>query len=328
MDHRTRSRRTGNLLALGLAFVLLAFSLFQGTSSAGEPVKYPARPVRILVPAGAGGSLGREIRTLTPFLEKRLGVSLPVEYITGADGMICYNKLYQEKPDGYTLISFNLSSAISIEVTRDTAKYEVKKQTPVAVWNVKTHVFVTHPDKWKTFAEFLNDAKKKPVSLAVVGGSSAFQGYLMESALGLKINWVPYMDSAESMAAVAGKHADGLLTFTISPIPMIRAGRLRPLNVFSLTADPILPDVPNMKDVGHTEVPLVLVYGVIMTPPNTPKEYASILETAIKDATSTAEFKKLAENTGITVNFSPASELQKLIAANYEILTKYKQFIR
>lgn len=107
--------------------------------------------------------------------------------------------------------------------------------------------------------------------MAVVGGSSAFQGYLMESALGLKINWVPYLDSGKAMATVAGKHADTLLTFTISPIPLIRAGKLRPLAVFSLTPDPILLDVPNFKEVGHPEVPLVRVYGVFMAPPNTPR---------------------------------------------------------
>ena len=213
-------------------------------------------------------------------------------------------------------------------LTRDAAKYEVRRLAPIAVWNLKTHALVTYPDKWKSFNDFLDEAKKKPVSIAVVGGSSTFQGYLMESALGIKVNWVPYGDSGEAMAAVAGKHADALLTFTLSPIPMMHAGKLRALTVFSSAPDPISPEIPNFKELGHPEVPLVIVYGVMMAPPNTPKEATSVLENAVKDATANPEFRKMAETIGMTVDFRPASELQKLVSAEYEITTKYKQFLK
>jgi tripartite-type tricarboxylate transporter receptor subunit TctC len=330
MDHHKNHCRTDKILFAIMTWALFAFFLSGGnTLFAGEPsVKFPTSPVRIYIPAGAGGSLGQEIRTVAPFLEKRLGVSTPIEYITGADGLIAYNKIYQEKPNGQTIISFNLSSAVSLELTRDTAKYEVKKLTPVAVWNSKIHALVTHPDKWKTFADFLSDARKSPVSIAVVGGSSAFQGNLMEAGLGIKINWVPYTASGEAMAAVAGKHADAVLTFSISPKPMIRAGKLKALAVFSSTPDPVLPEVPHFKQLGYPEVPLVVVYGVMMAPPNTPGEVARILENAVKEATANPEFNKQAENVGMTVDFKSSQELQKLIAGEYDVLNKYKQFLK
>jgi len=330
MDHHKRLCRTEKILFVIMTWALVVlFPCGDSTLFAGEPgAKFPSSPVRVYIPAGAGGSLGQEIRTVAPFLEKRLNVSALIEYITGADGMIAYNKIYQERPNGYTVISFNLSSAVSLELTRDTAKYEVKKLTPIAVWNSKIHALVTHPDKWKTFADFVSDAKKSPVSIAVVGGSSAFQGKLMEATLGLKINWVPYTASGEAQAAVAGKHADAVLTFSISPKPMVRAGKLRAIAVFSATPDPVLPDVPHFKQLGYPEVPLVVVYGVMMAPPNTPKEIAAILENGLKEATANPEFNKQAENVGMTVDFKPSPELQKLIAAEYEVLNKYKQFLK
>jgi tripartite-type tricarboxylate transporter receptor subunit TctC len=301
-------------------------NLYAGESA--KATKYPSKPIRIIIPAGAGGSLDREIRGMAPFLEKNLGTSMIIENVVGADGIIAYNKIYKEKPDGYTLIYFNLSSAISLELTRETAKYVVKNLTPIASWNVKNHVLAVHADSWKTFKEFLNDAKQKKISLAATGGSANIQGLLLETALKIKFNWVPYSSSAEGMTAVAGKHVDSLLTFAISPVPMIRAGRLRALAVFSLKPDPILPGVPNLKELGHTEVPLLVIYGMFAAPPNTPKEFVPILEKAISNSMAGPEFNKVAENVGITVDFKPSSELGKTILEFYELLNKYKEFIK
>ena len=315
---------------LVMMFFLLSFhgSKNPYASESAKATKYPSKPIRIIIPAGAGGSLDREIRGIAPFLEKNLGISIIIENVVGADGIIAYNKIYKEKPDGHTIIYFNLSSAISLELTRETAKYVVKNLTPIASWNVKNHALAVHADSWKTFAEFLNDAKQKKISLAATGGSANIQGLLLETALGIKFNWVPYSSSAEGMTAVAGKHVDALLTFAISPVPMIRAGRLRALAVFSSKPDPILPGVPNFKELGRMEVPLLVIYGMFAAPPNTPKEFTPILEKAISNAMATPEFNKVAENIGITVDFKPSSELSKVILEFYELLNKYKEFIK
>jgi tripartite-type tricarboxylate transporter receptor subunit TctC len=315
---------------LVMIFFLLSFHGAKNSyaSESAKATKYPSKPIRIIIPAGAGGSLDREIRGIAPFLEKNLGISIIIENVVGADGIIAYNKIYKEKPEGHTIIYFNLSSAISLELTRETAKYVVKNLTPIASWNVKNHALAVHADSWKTFAEFLNDAKQKKISLAATGGSANIQGLLLETALGIKFNWVPYSSSAEGMTAVAGKHVDALLTFAISPVPMIRAGRLRALAVFSSKPDPILPGVPNFKELGRMEVPLLVIYGMFAAPPNTPKEFTPILEKAISNAMAAPEFNKVAENIGITVDFKPSSELSKVILEFYELLNKYKEFIK
>jgi len=193
---------------------------------------------------------------------------------------------------------------------------------------VKKHTLAVHPDTWKSFHDFVNDAKTKGVTIALVGGSAHFQGYLMEAALGMKVKWVPYESSGEAMAAVAGKHADAVLTFSISPRPLVRAGKLRPIAVFSLTPDPILPGAPNFKEMKLEEVPLVLIYGVLMAPPNTPREVTAIVEKAVENAISNPAFKDVAEKAGIGVEFRSSSELQKQVSEDYEISNKYKQFLK
>jgi tripartite-type tricarboxylate transporter receptor subunit TctC len=314
------------VLTLSAVFFVFLF-LVQAVSAADE-AKFPARSIKVMVPAGAGGSLGRETRLLTPMLEKQLGVPITTEYVTGASGLIAYNKFRSEKPDGYTLITFNMASAISLELTRETAKYKVKDYTPIAVQNVKNFVLVVNADRWKTFDEFLQEAKQKTVSLAATGGSADFQGHLFETAAGLKLNWVPYTSAAGGMAAVAGKHVDAMLTFPVTPRPMIQSGKLRALAVFSDKPDFILPDVPDMKVLGHPEIPLVLVYGIIAAPPQTPASVVAVLEKAIKNICADPEFLKLADKAAIKVDYRSTAELTKLMAQDYELLTKYKQFLK
>lgn len=313
---------------LTMAAALLVCSLSVPTLSAAEQAKFPNKAIKIMVPAGAGGSLGQEIRAIAPALEKQLGVSAVIEYVTGAEGMIAYNKFSTEKPDGYSLLSFNLASAISLELSREQAKYKVKNLVPIAGQNLKTFVLVVHPDRWKNFEEFLQEAKQKNVSLAATGGAADLQGHLLESSAGLKLNWVPYTSAAEGMAAVAGKHVDAMLTFAITPRPMIRAGRLKALAVFSPSADPTLPGVPNIKGLGHDDIPLLMVYGIFAAPPKTPAGVVTVLEKAVKNACADPEFSKIADKIGLVVDYKSSADLTKLTAQNYELLTKYKQFIK
>jgi tripartite-type tricarboxylate transporter receptor subunit TctC len=317
-----------NLLRRSVAAVFFIFLTLTQTALAADEAKFPSKPIKIMVPAGAGGSLGQETRLIAPALEKQLGVPITIEYVTGADGMIAYNKFQSEKSDGYTLIGFNMASAISLELTRETAKYKVKDYTLVAVHNVKNFVLVVNSDRWKTFDEFLQEAKQKTVSLAATGGSADFQGHLFETAAGLKLNWVPYTSAAEGMAAVAGKHVDAMLTFPVTPRPMIKSGKLRALAVFSNKPDFILPDVPDMKALRHPEIPLVLVYGIIAAPPRTPASAVAVLEKAIKNTCADPEFLKLADTAAIKIDYRSTAELNMLMVQDYELLTKYKQFLK
>lgn len=314
-------------MLLVISGLVVFFVLGENTATTAS-AKYPSRPIKIMVPAAAGGSLGNEIRAIAPFLEKNLGVSIIIDYVTGADGLIAYNKIFSEKPDGHTILYFNLISAITLELTRETAKYEVKKYTPIAGFNAKYQVLLVHPDNWKTFGEFLAEAKKRTLALAGTGGHTVLNVKVLESALGTKFNLVPYKSSGEGIAATAGKHVDFLLTYETTPKPMIQAGKLRPLAVLSQKPDPILPGVPNLKELGHPEVPIIPALGVFAAPPGTSKEVVGVLEKAVARASEAPDFRKLADNLGIYVDFLSSRDLKKAVEEQYEIVSKYKQYLK
>lgn len=329
---RTKHHASSKITVLGLLVLGLISISFYLTSilyaeENGKAAKFPAKPVRIIIPVAAGGSLGREIMSIAPFIEKYLGVKTVIDYIPGADGIIAYNKFNKEKPNGYTLSYFSTSSAIPLELSRENAKFSVKNFAPVAAWNIKNYVLLVHPDNWKTFSEFLSETEKRNVSITGTGsGATETQYRLMEKALGKKLNYVPYKASGEADAAVAGKHIDAVLTFTISALPMARAGKLKALVVYSSKRDPFLPEVPTLKESGHEEIPILPTYGMFAAPPNTPKEVIAVLEKAIRNATADLEFNSLSKKVGNTLDFKSSAELKKLILETYESLSKHNLF--
>lgn len=294
----------------------------------GKNAKYPSRPIKIIVPAAAGGGLGSEIRAFTPFLEKNLGVPLVIEYVTGAEGLIAYNKIYQEKPNGNTMIYFTLVSALVLEVTRDTAGFETKKYSLAGGWNAKYQVLLVHPDNWKTFAEFVSDAKKRPLSVASIGGTVHLNLSMLRSALGTTFRPVPYRASGEGIAAVAGKHVDFALANETVPKPMILAGKLRALAVLSLKPDPVLPGVPNLMELGYPDVTIVPQYGVFAAPPGTPKAITDTFEKAVAKAATDPAFLKIADNVGINVEYLPPAQLRKEIVEQYNITYKNRESLK
>jgi tripartite-type tricarboxylate transporter receptor subunit TctC len=316
----------GIIITTLLFFLSLAHTSVAATT--GKAAKYPTSPIKIIVPAAAGGSLGSETRLIAPFFEKNIGVSIVVDYVAGADGMIAYNKFPQEKANGYSLLSTNTLTSIFLELTRDSAKYSVKNYTPVGGWNVKYQVLVSHPDTWKTFADFLSDGKKRNITVAGAGGSTILNSHILEESLGIKFTVVPFKSSGEGLAAVAGKHVDCMLTFESTPKPMIQAGRLRALAVLSSKPDPILPGVPNLKELGHGEVPTLPSVGIIAAPPDTSREIVAVLEKALGKAVSSPEFAKIADNAGLYLDYLPAAALKKTIDEQYIILNKYKAYIK
>ncbi len=331
MNKREQSVSQISLLTGIFIIALFFFLTLANISVAGETgkkAKYPSSPIKIIVPAAAGGSLGNETRVIAPFLEKNLGVPIVVEYVAGADGMIAYNKFPQEKPNGYSLLSTNTLTSIFLELTRETAKYSVKNYTSIGGWNVKYQVLVSHPDTWKTFADFLSDGKKRNITVAGAGGSTILNSHILEETLGIKFTVVPFKSSSEGLAAVAGKHIDCMLTFESTPKPMIQAGKLTALAVLSSRPDPILPGVPNLKELGHEEVPTLPSVGIVAAPPNTSREIVAVLEKALGKAVSEPEFVKIADNVGIYLDYMSAAELNKTINEQYRILNKYKAFIK
>ena len=289
---------------------------------------FPKKPVKMIVCSAAGGGEDLEARAIAPFVEKYLGVSVGIENQPGAGGKIAFEKFQRTEPDGYNLIMYTFPKSIIIEYI-DKTNFRTKDFTPVFAWSRGNQVLVVHADTWKTFDEFLKAAKAKTLSGGLSGRGSTVHlaGLVAVDELGIKVNWVPYEGSAGSVTALAGKHLDFTICLATSAVSLTRAGKLRPLVVFSDKRDPYLADVPIPKELGFDTTSMPGIRGV-EAPPRTPAPIVKVLEEAFSKAVKEPAFIEVAKNKQIVLQPLGSREYGQLVEATYPKVEKYKDMLK
>ena len=289
---------------------------------------FPKKAVRIIVTAGVGGGEDGEIRGLMPFLQKHLGVNVMIENIGGAGGKIALEKLQKTEPDGYTLLFSTFPKPIVVEYMEKVA-YRTKDFTPVYAWTRSNQLIVGHVDGWKNFNEFLKAAKAKTLAGGFTGRGSTTHvaGLLAVDALGIKVNWVPYEGSGETLAALAGKHIDFVINLASTSLPLIEGGRLRPLLLVSDERDPFFPDVPVPKELGFSVPALPGVRGLV-APPKTPAAIVKVIEEATSKAVKEASYVDWAKKRKMVIKPLTHEEFGKDILESYPKVEKIQQKLK
>ena len=290
---------------------------------------FPNKPIKLIVTAGAGGGEDTEARAIAPFVEKHLGQQVVIEDQPGAGGKIAFEKFVSVKPDGYTLITYTFPKSVIIEYQGKTS-YKTKDFTPVFAWSRSSQLLVVNGDSWKTFAEFLKAAKERPLAggLSGRGSTTHLMGLIALDELGIdKVNWVPYEGSAGSVTALAGKHLDFTLSLATSAVPLIQAGKLRPLLLFSDKRDPYLPDVPIPKDLGY-EMSFIPTLRGVEAPPNTPADIVKVLEDAFRKGAQEQGFIDIAAKRKMVLEPVGSKEFAKAVADVYPKIAKFQPMLK
>jgi tripartite-type tricarboxylate transporter receptor subunit TctC len=263
----------------GVFFCILIFS---GLSSASD---YPNKAITVISPYAAGGSMDLQLRGLFPYLSKELKVDLVIQNVTGASGVLGYNRAFKATPDGYTLVGSNIPGVIITEIGQSGSAYRTRDFIPICAFARDSVVLITHPELYKDFGEFVKAAKAQAVRLGVTGKGTTVHlaGLVLENALGVKFNFIPFEGGSESVTALAGKHIDAVLTIASSANSMVRAGRIKPLIIFANERTSKYPQVAVAKEFGYEIHPFSNHTGVL-APPKTPPDRLKVLEAAFDRA--------------------------------------------
>ena len=253
------------LLKLAVALVALA----AGTTAAQQP--YPNRPVTVIVPFAAGGSVDSTARFVLTKLAERLKQPIVVENVAGAAGTIGTQRAVSAAPDGYTLL-FAVASPITIAklVSPSTVRYDALKDLrPIAVVGTSPFVLVGKPDlKPNTAAELVKLARSQPGKLSYatdgVGTSLHLAGELIKQRGSLDIVHVPYKLGPQILTDVSGNQIDlAVLPLVLVQAP-IKAGKLKGYGVTSKARWPTAPDIPSLNESGEfKDLDVVSWYGLL-----------------------------------------------------------------
>ena len=214
---------------------------------------WPARTIRIVVGFAPGGGGDILSRAFGAELEKGLGQSVIVENRTGANGAIGMDLIAKSAPDGYNM-GMALSSTVTDSFLKKDMPYNLWTDlAPVALFATNPLVLAVHPDvPAKTLKEFIDLVKASPGKLnyGSPGNGSPIQLFqeLLNFRVGLNIRHIPYKGGAPAMAAVLSNEVQASWVSTTQSLPLIQAGRLRPLAISTKQRNPTLPDVPAVSE--------------------------------------------------------------------------------
>ena len=290
---------------------------------------YPSRPVRIIVPAPAGGGYDFAARLMSQFLSGRLASSFIVDNRPSAGGNVGTEAVVRAPPDGYTLLLVAAANAINATLYQKLNFNFIRDIAPVATIAGAPNVMVVHPSvPARTVPEFIAYAKANPgkLNMASAGNGTTphVAGELFKMMTGVDMLHVPYRGGGPALTDLLG----GQVQVYFGPMPPsiehIRSGKLRALAVTSAGRSQALPDIVAMSDfVPGYEASQWYGIGV---PKNTPSEIIDTLNREINAGLADPNIKaRLADFGGAPLGGSPA-DFGKLIADETEKWGKVVKF--
>ena len=280
--------------------------------------EYPSRPIRVVVPYGAGTGLDVLTRALMLKVGEELKTTLTVENLAGSNGIIGTQGVARAPADGYTLLATTQSHYTS-GIMYTNLPYDPFRFIPVARYGQAQLVVVSSPvASFGTVQQFVAEAKRRPgqLSFASLGsGSSAHMaGALFNSVAGTNLMHVPYKEASQALTdTIRGEPS---INFVAMPTAaaQIKAGKLRALGVTGARRSGSLPDVPTLAESGLTGYDMVAWYA-LLAPEGTPPAVVQKLSTAIAKITGSAEYRAMLERMGMDLMPDDAREFAAKLPA-------------
>src|SRR5215203_4941472 len=263
---------------------------------------YPARPVTVIVPWGAGGGTDATARIVAALLEKDLGQPFNVVNRTGGSGVVGHSAIATAQPDGYTIGM--LTVEISMMHWQGLTELAPTSYTPLALMNEDPPgIQVSSTSPYQSVKELADAIKAAPVGKFKASGTGqggiwhlALVGWMQ--AMGLPANqvaWVPSNGAAPAMQDLAA----GGLDLTTCSVPearaIIEAGKARSLAIMATARNPSFPDVPTLKEAMGIDYSTGAWRG-IAGPKGLPADVATKLTAALKKVFDSKEFKDFMRN--------------------------------
>jgi tripartite-type tricarboxylate transporter receptor subunit TctC len=285
--------------------ILLLLALAAGPAAVTDSLAqaYPVRPIRLIVPFGAGGGTDNLARIIEPVVSAALGQPLVIENRPGASSMIGMDAVAKAEPNGYTIVMTDTSIALNPSLQKSIPYDTLKDFEPVSLLATAPVILVAHPKvQAKTIQEFVALAKAKPGQLNYASGgngasthlggelvayakqnpgklnyasfgtgtTSHLNGELFKRLAGIDIVHVPYKGTGPAMNDLLGGHVDVMFSGISSARPHLDSGALRAFAVTGEARNPAVPNVPTFQEAGLGGVTASTYWGVL-APKGTPK---------------------------------------------------------
>ena len=314
------SRMIAGLLCM-LAVLMPASGIAQG---------FPSKPVRIIVPFGAGSGADIFARTLAAKFSEAWGQPVVVENITGAGGTIGAKAVANAAPDGHTLLMGGTSWALSTTLYAKPPYDALRDFVAIGRIGYIPSVLVVTPSlPVKDVKELIQMAKAKPGSLSYSSSGKGAPSHLfveyLKSMAQVDIVEVPYKVTSQALTDVIGGQVNMNLPILSAALPQIRAGRLKALAVTSARRSAVAPEIPTMAESGGLPGYDAAQWQGLVAPAGTPPDVVAKINAELNRTLQLPDVKERIGNLGVEFALTTPQQLDVELRAD---LAKWSQLVR
>ena len=265
---------------------LSAAVLLAALSPALAQSKYPVRPIRIMLPFAAGSVSDVTLRILSDKLGARFGTGIVVDNQPRAGGTTAALAVKTSPPDGYSLVTFSSSTAISVSLLKSLPYDPVADFIPISgISTFANIVAVNATSPHRTMGDLMTKAREKPGSLNVgtttVGSTNNLAAHLLKSMTGLDFVIVPFRTPGELVTAVLRNDVDAIIQSYGALKSSVESNQIRALGSTTRKRAAYAPDVPTLDEAGVKGFDVVTWNGAF-APSGTPPEVIGTLNKELR----------------------------------------------
>ena len=304
-------KRTRTPWTLGLAILAVTCMGLVSSSAWSQ-----ARTVSIIVGFAPGGNLDLNARIIAKLVQPSVSEPWIVVNRPGAAAAIARAEVMRAKPDGRTLSmdsgAFLLQGQLGDVPWKGADDFS---QVAIVLASYSVH-FVRADAPWKTMKELVKHSRKNPdaITYGVTGPNTVgtIRYLMLREVTGISWREIPYVGDAQAITALLGGHIDTAAAAVAAVMPHVKAGKIRILAVPGDERAPSIPDIPTFKEQGWAvSLPSL---NLMLGPRGIPNEILQPMAAAIERATTTAEYRKFAEDSGAELYTRFGSAMKTVIS--------------
>ena len=307
MNRRQLSRLA---LGLGLAGALAVPAFAQN---------FPSKPIRIVVPFGAGGVADLTARTVATKMAEGLGQSVVIENRPGAGGVVAGDTVAKADPDGHTRLLMSNGTAVSAGLFKSLPFDPVKDFTPISTLGFFDIAIIAPANsRFKTLQELVAFAKANPGKLNIgsinIGSTQNLAAELFKTSAGIDAQIVPFNGTPAVITALRGGQVDVAVEILGPMMSQIRSDAVRALAVTGDKRAAVLPEVPTAREAGVANFSASSWNG-LAAPAKTPRAVIERLQREITLAVNSPDVKKKLADLNVDAQASSPEQTSALLAS-------------
>lgn len=303
-------------LLIGVVLATLAFS---------SVAQFPSKPVRMVVPFGAGSSTDIVARIIGQPLGQALGQPVVVENKPGADGIIAGQEVAKSAPDGHTIfLATNSPLSAAPHLKKNVPYHALNDFTPISFVGNYTFFIVVHPSvPAKTLAELIDFARKNPGKLNYASGNttSIVSTAMFSTLAKINMTHIPYKTEPPAITDLLSGQIQLMFSSYSTVAPHLRDGKIRALVTTLPERSALIPDVPSIVEAGFPKFPIVPWAGMV-GPAKMPKDVVDRLNRELNAILKRPDVRESLAKQAFAARGSSADELAAYLKEQLDIWGK------